>query len=383
MPFITSQQSRIYFRLEGRDDLPLLVLVHSLGADHGMWDPQVPALLRHFRVLRLDLRGHGASDAPPAEYTIEQLGRDVLATADAAGAQLFAYCGLSIGGMIGQWLAANAEDRLTHLVLANTSPRVADPGLFEARRRTVLEGGIGPLADTVMQRLFSARSLSSGNPAVASIRNTLLSTNPAGYAGCCAAVRDMDHTNLLSRIHVPTLIIAGNQDVSMPWNGHADVLASGIAGARAVHLPTAHLSNVERPSSFTAALLQFLLPANPDPLAAGYAVRRSVLGDAHVDRAIANITDFTRDFQELITRYAWGAIWSRPGLDPRIRRLLVLAITASLGRSEEFRLHVQTGLANELEPADLKEVILQVAVYAGVPAANAAFRIAAEEVAET
>ena len=116
-----------------------------------------------------------------------------------------------------------------------------------------------------------------------------------------------------------------------------------------------------------------------DPLQAGFAVRRSVLGDAHVDRSIAAATEFTRDFQEMITRYAWGTVWTRPGLDPRVRRLLVLAMTASLGRWEEFRLHVRTGLAGELEMADLKEVLLQVAIYAGVPAANTGFHIAAAE----
>src|SRR5439155_26612199 len=145
-------------------------------------------------------------------------------------------------------------------------------------------------------------------------------------------------------------------------------------------LAAAHLSNLERPAGFIRALLQFLLPdLTADPLEAGFAMRRAILGDAHVERAIANTTDLTRDFQELITRYAWGTIWTRPGLDPGIRRLLVLAITAALGRWEEFRLHVRTGLATELEPEALREVLLQTSVYAGVPAANSAFHIATEE----
>jgi 3-oxoadipate enol-lactonase/4-carboxymuconolactone decarboxylase len=201
-----------------------------------------------------------------------------------------------------------------------------------------------------------------------------------GYAGCCAAIRDMDLRPLLGGITTPTLVIGGTLDVSTPWAGHGDLVAASIPGARAVLLPAAHLSNVERPSGFTAALFDFLLPDGPrDSLAAGFAVRRTVLGDAQVDRAIANTTELTRDFQDLITRYAWGTIWTRPGLDPWIRRLLVLAMTASLGRWEEFRLHVRTGLAADLEPADLEEVLLQVAVYAGVPAANSGFHIAAEE----
>jgi 3-oxoadipate enol-lactonase/4-carboxymuconolactone decarboxylase len=379
MPFTTTDNTRIYYRLEGSGDRPLLVLAHSLGADHGMWLPQVPALLDHFQVLRFDIRGHGASDAPPGDYSMEQLGRDALAVAQAAGTKQFAFCGLSLGGMIGQWLAANAAECVTRLVLANTSPKVADPSLFEARRRTVLEHGMAPIADAVMQRFFSARTLGRNLPMVASARATLLATGPAGYAGCCAAIRDMDHTAILGQIRIPTLVIAGDHDVSTPWNGHGEVLAQIISGALSRRLPTAHLSNLERPSSFNTALLEFLLPRPGDTLAAGLAMRRAVLGDAHVDRAMAQTTEFNREFQETITRYAWGAVWTRPGLDPRTRRLLALAATAALGRWEEFRLHVRTGLASELEMADLKEVLLQVAVYAGVPAANTGFHIAAEE----
>jgi 3-oxoadipate enol-lactonase/4-carboxymuconolactone decarboxylase len=380
VPFADSQGCRIYYRLEGLSTRPLLVLVHTLGTDHGLWDPQMPSLLRHFQVLRVDLRGHGASDAPAGEYTMAQLAADVFAAFGATGRERFSYCGLSLGGMIGQWLGAHAADRIDRLVLANTSARVADPSLFEVRRTTVLEQGIGAIEGAVMQRFFSARTLQAGDPGAESIRTVLKATSATGYAGCCAAVRDMDHRPLLAGIRVPTMVIGGDQDVSTPWEGHGDVLASGIPGARSVRLAATHLSNRERPSGFTAALFDFLLPAVPsDPLAAGFAVRRAMLGDAHVDRSIANATEMTREFQELITRYAWGAIWTRPGLDPRTRRLLVLAMTASLGRWEEFRLHVRTGLAAELEPVDLKEVLLQTAVYAGVPAANSGFHIVAEE----
>jgi 3-oxoadipate enol-lactonase/4-carboxymuconolactone decarboxylase len=375
MPFVTRQGCRIYYRLEGSAQKPLLVLVHALGTDHGLWDPQMPSLLRYFQVLRLDLRGHGASDAPAGDYTIAQLAEDVLATIHR---ERFSYCGLSLGGMIGQWLGAHRAQRLERLVLANTSPRVADPSLFEQRRKTVLAEGLGAIEPGVMGRFFS----SSGHAAADSIRATLLATDAAGYAGCCAAIRDMDHRPLLPGIAVPTLVIGGDDDVSTPWAGHGDVLASQIPGARATRIPAAHLSNLERPSTFTNALLEFLLPDQPaDRLEGGFAIRRTVLGDAHVDRSIAATNDFTREFQDLITRYAWGTIWTRPGLDARVRRLLVLATTASLGRWEEFRLHVRTGLAAELEPVDLKEVLLQLAVYAGVPAANTGFHIAGEELA--
>jgi 3-oxoadipate enol-lactonase/4-carboxymuconolactone decarboxylase len=380
MPFVNSQGCRIYYRVEGSPSKRPLVLVHSLGADHGMWELQMPALLRYFQVLRVDLRGHGASDAPAGDYTISQLAEDVLAAVEAAGHQRFSYCGLSLGGMIGQWLAAKTG-RIRRMVLANTSPRMADPSLFDIRRKTVLEQGMGAIVDAVMQRFFTARTLQSANATAESVRQVLLATDPAGYAGCCSAIRDMDHRLLLSKIRVPTLVIASDQDVSTPWEGHGEVLAASIPQAQSIRLDAAHLSNVERPSGFNAALLDFLTgdTTPPDPLKSGLAIRRAVLGDAHVDRAIANTTPLTHDFQDLITRYAWGTIWTRPGLDHRTRRLLVLAMTASIGRWEEFRLHVRTGLAAELELPDLEEVLLQVAIYAGVPAANSGFHIAAEE----
>jgi 3-oxoadipate enol-lactonase/4-carboxymuconolactone decarboxylase len=286
---------------------------------------------------------------------------------------------LSLGGMAGQWLGARAPERLTHLVLANTSPRV-DASAFETRRRTVLENGMAAIVDLSMSRLFSPETLARRDPRAGSLRQTILTTNPVGYAGCCAAIRDMDQTGILRDIRVPTLVIVGNRDVSTPWEGHGEVLAREIPGARVVRLPATHLSNLERPRSFTAALLDFLVPqAAVNIQEAGDAVRRAVLGDAHVDAARLKTTEFTRDFQTLITRSVWGTIWTRPGLDPRTRRLLVLVMTATLGRWEEFRLHVRTGFAHELEPCDLKEVLLQEALYAGVPAANTAFQIASEE----
>ncbi len=380
MPFVDSNGCRIYYRLEGLASKPLLVLVHSLGTDHGMWDLQMPAMLTRFQVLRLDLRGHGASDAPTGDYTIAELGADVLAAAKAAKRERFAYCGLSLGGMIGQWLGANAGNLLSGLVLANTSPKVDNPNLFETRRTSVLKQGMRAVHKTVMERFFCGRVLDSPNATVESIRTVLRQTNPVGYAGCCAAIRDMDHCTLLADIKVPTLVIAGLQDISTPYAGHGEVLFEGIVGAGVVMLDAAHLSNVERPSAFSAALFDFLLPAMADDVSdAGLSVRRAVLGNAHVDRSIAGTTDFTSDFQQMITRYAWGTVWTRPGLDLRVRRLLVLAMTASLGRWEEFRLHVRTGLASELELTDLKEVLLQVAIYAGVPAANTGFHTATDE----
>lgn len=383
MPFISVHNTRMFYRLQGNAGKPVLILSHSISTDHAMWDLQVEDLLPHFQILRYDTRGHGASEATAGEYSVEMLGKDILGLADTVGISQFAFCGLSLGGAIGQWVAAHAPDRVTHLVLANTSPRFVPRTNWETRMAAVLEGGMAAVVEVAMQRFFSPDMLAKQDPQVASIRSVFLGTDPVGYVGCCAALRDMNHEDSLKKIKAPTLVISGDRDVATPWSGHGKRLAQEIQGARVVHLSAAHLSNIERPHSFTTALLEFLLPQrNPtaDCLQAGLEVRRAILGDAHVERAIAGTTEFTRDFQELITRYAWGTIWSRPELDPRTRRLLVLAITASQGRWEEFALHVRAGLAGELELCDLKEALLQIAVYAGVPAANTGFKIAAEEI---
>ena len=381
MPLIEAGGLRQYYRLDGPDDRPVLIFSHSLGCDHTLWDPQAAALLPHFRVLRYDTRGHGGTEAPSGDYSIELLARDVLALADALAIQQFAWCGLSLGGMIGQWLGAHAAHRLTGLVLANTSPRFPDPSLMEGRRRTALESGMAALEPAVMGRFFQPERLAANPPSVAAIRRVLLASNPVGYAGCCAAVRDMDQRLLLSSISTPTMVIVGDRDVSTPWQGHGEILAQSIAGSQVHRLPTAHLSNLEAPRAFTAALSRFLLPAPADTLAAGFEKRRAVLGNAHVDRSIAATTDFNRAFQELITRYAWGTVWQRPGLDDRTRRLLALTTTAALGRWEEFRMHLRAALAAGLETCDIEEVLLQLALYAGLPAANTGFQIAAEELA--
>ena len=383
MPFITANQARIFYRLEGQDGLPVIVLSHSIGTDHAMWTPQVADLTQYFRVLRYDTRGHGASDCPAGEYSVEQLGRDVVALVDALRISKFAFCGLSMGGAVGQWLALHTPERLTHLVLANTSPRFGTPEQWNSRIQAVRQGGMAAIVGMALGRFFSPEFLASSSPEVSSIRSVLLGTVPEGYVSCCAALRDFDSTAVLEKIKTPALVIVGDKDVSTPLAGSGDVLVRGISGANLVRLPVAHLSNLEAPRSFTAALIAFLQPkatSSEHTLKAGFEIRRKVLGNAHVDRAIANTTPFTEDFQELITKYAWGTIWTRPGLDHRTRRLLVLVMMAALGRWEEFRLHISAGLSHGLEICDIKESLLQAAIYAGVPAANTAFHIAQEEI---
>jgi len=257
VPFAEINNTRLFYRLEGRSDLPSLALSHSLGCDHSMWAPQMPDLLEHFQVLRYDTRGHGASAVAVGDYTLDQFGQDVLGMADQLGLAKFAFCGISMGGAVGQWLAINAPQRLTRLVLANTAPKLGTTETWNARVKAVREGGMAAIVDATMQRFFSPDQQESAW--AQSIRAVLLGTDPQGYAACCSALRDADTRAELGKISVPTLVIGGNQDPSTPWEGNGSILVRDIPRAKAFRLQTAHLSNLEQPQAFTTAVIDFLL----------------------------------------------------------------------------------------------------------------------------
>ena len=388
MPFVQCEGARIYWRADGREQAPPLVMVSSLGSDHSMWDPVMGSLTRFFRVIRLDKRGHGASDAPAGDYSMERLGRDVLAVADAAGAQRFLYAGLSIGGMIGMWIAANVPERIERLVLSNTSANV-DPRVFAERIATLRAGGMAAVADGVLARWFTPAYTARGTAHQDTVRRTLLSIDPTGYIGCCAAIRDMSIAPQLGSIRAPTLVIAGTHDPSTPAE-QGRLIAHAIPHARYLELPTAHFAHSEQPGRWAEFAVRFL-HGNDAPSSAsarhmqekrrfdeGLARRKEMLGQDYVDARMARADGFTAGFQDLVTRYAWGEVWTNPVLDDRTRRLLVIAQTIATGRWEEFRLHVNAGLSAELDVAELEALLMQSAVYCGVPAANTAFRHADE-----
>ena len=370
------------WQLEGEDGRPVLVLSHSLGTDLSMWDAVVEWVLPVCRVLRLDTRGHGRSTAAPGPVTLKQLAEDVLAVMDAANVPQAAFCGLSLGGMIGQHLAIHHSSRLTHLILACTSGKL-DPGFWQERAATVRAGGMGALVNQVMMRFFSGAFRARCPDQVASSRSRFLALPPEPYAACCIAISQMTLLDQSSQIHTPTLVINAGLDEATPPAKHGDLLARAIAGSRAICLQTGHLAAVEMPAAFGLAVAEFLNPPRQDvspkdaravTFAGGLDIRRQVLGTAWVERSLASRTAFNAEFQEFITRTAWGDVWSRPGLDHRTRRLLVIAITVALGQWDEFRLHVRAGLDMDGFTIDeLKETLIQCAVYAGVPAGNTAF----------
>jgi 3-oxoadipate enol-lactonase/4-carboxymuconolactone decarboxylase len=204
----------------------------------------------------------------------------------------------------------------------------------------------------------------------------LLRTPAEGYAAAAEAIAAADFTVSTAALKVPALVIVGEQDQATPL-ASAEALQRALTGSTLVVVEgAAHIPTVEKPQEMTAAICNFLQPAITDFYVSGMAVRKQVLGETHVARAGAQITDFDRDFQAFITRTAWGGVWARPGLDRRTRSLLTIAMMASLGHEEELKLHLRASKNTGATPADVSEVLLQVAVYAGVPAANAAFRAA-------
>ncbi|MEY4721142.1 MAG: 3-oxoadipate enol-lactonase [Pseudomonadota bacterium] len=248
---------RIAWRMDGPADAPVLVLSNSLGTAMAMWDDQVSALSRHFRVLRYDTRGHGASSVMPGDYSLDRLGRDVIGLLDALGIESAHFCGLSLGGMTGQWLGVHAPDRIDRLVIANSSSFMGPPESWQQRMNTVRDQGMAAITQAVLDRWFTPAFAAIAAPGLERTRAQLLATSADGYAGCCAAIRDMDLRPVVHLIHRPTLVIAGSQDPATPPD-HARAIATAIAGARLVSLEAAHLSNIEQPAAFTAALLDFL-----------------------------------------------------------------------------------------------------------------------------
>jgi 3-oxoadipate enol-lactonase len=248
---------RIAWRMDGPENAPVLVLSNSLGTAMAMWTSQVPALSEHFRLLRYDTRGHGKSSVLPGEIGLDRLGRDVLELLDTLGIARAHFCGLSLGGMTGQWLGVFAPERIDRLVLANTSSFMGPPESWQTRINLVRDLGMVAIVEAVLERWFTPGFAARGEDAIEETRQLLLATDPQGYSGCCAAIRDMDLRPVARLIAAPSLIIAGSEDPATPPD-HAKRLAFAVAGSKLVSLRAAHLSNIEQSDAFTAALINFI-----------------------------------------------------------------------------------------------------------------------------
>lgn len=350
-----------------------LVLLPSLGSRASIWDAHLPILSRHFSVISGELPGHLGGSAVSGQYNMESLSRGILAMMDHHGVFRAHLCGVSLGGMLAMWLAAHVPERVGRLVVCCTSARLGPPEMWRDRAALVRAEGTGAVAPAVVGRWFTPEFAIRRPDLVAAAEEMVAATPAEGYAGCCEAIAEMDLTGVLSRVTAPTLVIAGARDPAIPV-AHGEQIAALIPDARlAVVDDAAHLATVEQAGTVTAMVLDHLLAGDPAH-ETGMAVRRAVLGDSHVDAVV--VDDLTEAFQDLITRYAWGSVWARPGLDRRTRSLVTLALLAALGREGELAMHVRAALRNGVTRAEISEVLLHTAVYAGVPAANGAYAVA-------
>ncbi|MBO8196407.1 4-carboxymuconolactone decarboxylase [Streptomyces oryzae] len=404
-------------RTDGPDNAPVLVLGPALGTTWHMWDRQIPELTRNWRVLRFDLPGHGGSPAYSAD-SADSFAERLLATLDRLGIERFGYAGCSLGGAIGIQLALRAPQRVTSLALISSSPRFDTPDSWRQRGVVIRTNGLDPIARTTPERWFTP-GFAAAQPAIVEWAVQMVrTTDPGCYIAACEALASFDVRESLGRIGVGTLVVAGAEDEATP-PAEARALVAGIPDARLAIVPGAsHLTPVEQPGAVTDLLIRHFTttwqesaagPPAPAPVIspvppqasavaelesgdraalrtdayeAGMKVRREVLGDAHVDNALEQTDDFTEDFQNFITRYSWGEIWTRTGIDRRTRSVITLTALVAQGHHDELTFHVRAALRNGLTPDEIKEVLLQTAVYCGVPAANAAFAVAQRVIRE-
>ena len=376
-----------------RAELPLLVLGPSLGTSATtLWRACADRLTDAFDVVAWDLPGHGHNRSVPDEpLSMEQLAAGVLEVVDTLLAERgetggsFAYAGDSVGGGVGLQLMLDVPDRVGAAVLLCTGARIGDPEMWADRISQVSSSGTSALVSSSTARWFGPGFLDREPERGSALLHALQEVDDAGYRQVCGALAGFDVRDRLAEIATPVLAVAGAADVATPTERLREI-AEGVKDGQLVELDgVAHLAPAEVPDVVAGLIRHHVLGEAVQPPTtydAGLAVRREVLGDDHVDRAEASATEFTREFQELITSYAWGTIWTRPGLDRRSRSLITLTALVAGGHHEELALHLRAARTNGLTVDEIKELLLQTAIYCGVPAANTAFRIAQQVLAE-
>lgn len=387
MAFVEVDGFTVHYRLSGRPGARRVMFLNALGSDLRIWDDVAGVLGPHCEMLTCDMRGHGLTQVSSAPYSIDLLVQDAVALLDAMGWPKVSLVGLSVGGLVAQGLAARYPDRVEALVLMDTAAKIGTAESWNERIAAVEAGGVASIADGVVARWVSP-SFAREKPAVlAGWKTMLVQTRTAGYAGTCAALRDADLTLEAAAISAPTLVLAGDGDLATPPD-LVEATARLIPGARFQLVTGAgHLPCLERPGDVAQAIRLHLEAAQVtqgdiSAFDAGMAVRRVVLGDEHVDCATAAVTNFDAAFQHFITESAWGRVWSGSHFTLRERSIVTIALLAALGHDDEVAMHVRATAHTGADADDIAEALMHVAVYAGVPAANHAIKLAKATLAE-
>lgn len=369
---------KLHFITEGTPNSPVLVLSNSLGSTWHMWDNVVPYLLPYFRVVRYDTRGHGQNEHWGHEkesWQIADLGQDVLHILDQLAVEKAYFCGLSMGGLVGQWLGIHHPERLHALALCNTGAQIGDETRWNTRIQTIQTSGMNAIVHDTLERWFTPAFRTEHPEEIARFAAMFTASPMEGYARCCGALRDANFRNQIAQIPLKTWVVTGSDDPVTDVH-HAQFLADHIPQATMTLLPVRHLSAAESPKLFVDGLLSTWI--GDSPAERGMHIRRTVLGNTHVDRAIAQTNDLSADFQSFITQYAWGEIWARPGLAKPTRSLITVAMLIALNRKNELLMHFRAAIHNGVTRDELKEVILQSGIYCGLPAANDALHLLQE-----
>lgn len=377
--------------LGGDPSLPLLVLGPSLGTSvQALWAGAAAGLGDSFHVVGWDLPGHGNSEPASDSFTMAELGAGVLALVDEVvearnePTGSFAYAGVSAAGAVGLQLLLDHPGRIYAAALLNTGALIGTPASWAERAAVVRGSGTVSMVEGSARRWFAPGFVERAAEQASALLGSLEVADAASYAWVCEALGSFDVRHRLHEVDTPVLAVAGVADVAVPVQSLND-LATGVRRGRLVVLDdVGHLAPAEAPAEVSRLVKAHIRAQRTaaDLQDAGLAVRRAVLGAAYVDAATARATDFTRDFQDLITQYAWGSIWTRPGLDRRSRSLITLTALVARGHHEELALHLRAARTNGLTDDEIKELLLQTAIYCGVPDANTAFRIAQQVLAE-
>jgi 3-oxoadipate enol-lactonase / 4-carboxymuconolactone decarboxylase len=359
---------------------PLLLLGPSLGTSvETLWGRCARLLRGDYHVVGWELPGHGEGEPASAGFGIAGLAKAVVDLVDRVRpGESFRYAGDSVGGAVGLQLLLDVPGRVQAAVLLCTGAKIGESGGWRQRAETVRAEGTQAVVAGSIQRWFGPGFMDREPDAATALLDALRGADPESYARVCEALATFDVRDRLREITAPVLAVAGAEDQPTPADGLA-FIAERVRNGRLVVLDgVAHLAPAEQPATVASLLDEHFAgeQTREETRVAGMRVRREVLGDAHVDRAVAATTPFTRDFQELITAYAWGEIWTRPGLDRRSRSMITLTALVALGHHDELAMHVRAARTNGLTVDEIKEVLLQSAIYCGVPAANSAFRIA-------
>ena len=380
MAFLATDAHLIGYQDSGETYLPALFMAHPLGMSRDVWDEVCDELHGHYRCVRWDLPGHGSSGAAAEGLSAEMLAQDVLTLADTLNIDSFHFIGTSIGGVIGQSLCQIAPERLQQVWLTNTGAVIGTKEAWAERADNVRRLGLAEMAEAIVLRWFSPSYVEQNPDVLQGWQVQLSRSDDESYAKLCEALAEVDNRGKLADYTASVSLIAGADDVSTPVTALESLKAEFTDASLSVFAGVGHVPSVEAPS-----LLIKHLQANAARTAVGetgisyeqgLVQRKRILGEAHVERASKNATTLDNPFQQFITRNAWGELWGDPSLTVQQRSMITTGILAALGRDGELGLHLRTAKRLGINEDQLRQVLMHVAIYAGVPAANHAFSMA-------